>query len=413
MGISLDVANALENAIDEKISRAVQKTTRADGTVTRIDVDGTVYIMLDGSDTETPVSNLTAAVSEGDRVIANVSNGSLTIDGNITAPATDDTLAKTAIVSAEAAIRSADEAASAAASAVASAETAAEAAARAEETAEDIEAIAVQAAEDAAEASAAASSASASATSALESAHNANIHLSEVEQVVGTLNWISEHGTYVSQAGQEFDPDKVYYIAVYTYALTSDVEIVEGKTYYTRTGSGTDEDPYVYTPVEEPDVEDLPTYYEVTSVAYRGVTDPVPEDIDSYYILVVDESVQNYLASHLAQTDYGLNLMFDGTTDYVHIGTVDGSFDAGVYLFVAGGIRSAYTEYGVTIGPPSSFHVVVTNTALNFYQGAALVAYVNNNELNIPAAVIEKSIKLGDWQFQSRPSGNMGVFYVG
>ena len=385
MGISLDVANALEGAIDEKINRAVQKTTRANGTVTRIDVDGTVYIMLDGSDTETPASDMTAAVSEGDRVVANVANGSMTIDGNMSAPATDDTLAKTALVGAEAAVRSAEEAAEAAVSAVMSAEVAAEAAAAASESAED----------------------------ALESAQEARIQLSEVEQVVGTLNWIADHGTYVSQAGEEFDPDKIYYVPVYTYALTSDVEIVEGKTYYTRTGSGTDEDPYVYTPVEEPDVSELSTYYEVTSVAYRGVPDPVPEDIDSYYILVIDESVQNYLASHLSQTDYGLNLMFDGTTDYIHIGTVDGSYDAGVYLFVAGGVRSAYTEFGVTIGPSSSFHVVVTNTALDFYQGAALVAYVNNNELNIPRVVVRSSVRLGDWQFQARPNGNMGVFYVG
>jgi len=385
MGISLDVANALEGAIDEKISRAVQKTTRANGTVTRIDVDGTVYIMLDGSDTETPASDMTAAVSEGDRVVANVANGSMTIDGNMSAPATDDTLAKTALVGAEAAVRSAEEAAEAAVSAVQSAEIAAEAATAASESAED----------------------------ALESAQTARIQLSEVEQVVGTLNWIADHGTYVSQAGEEFDPDKIYYVPVYTYALTTDTEIVAGKTYYTRTGSGTDEDPYVYTLVEEPDVSELSTYYEVTSTAYRGVTDPVPEDIDSYYILVVDESVQNYLASHLSQNDYGLNLMFDGTTDYIHIGTVDGTYDAGVYLFVAGGVRSAYTEFGVTIGPSSSFHVVVTNTALEFYQGAALVAYVNNNELNIPRVVVRSSVKLGDWQFQARPNGNMGVFYVG
>lgn len=47
------------------------------------------------------------------------------------------------------------------------------------------------------------------------------------------------------------------------YQLTSDVALVSGKTYYTRSGSGTSESPYVYTAVASPDVSDIATYYEV------------------------------------------------------------------------------------------------------------------------------------------------------
>ena len=46
-----------------------------------------------------------------------------------------------------------------------------------------------------------------------------------------------------------------------TYELTQDSAIVEGKTYYTRSG---EEGSYVYTPVETPVIEDLATYYEAT-----------------------------------------------------------------------------------------------------------------------------------------------------
>ena len=46
------------------------------------------------------------------------------------------------------------------------------------------------------------------------------------------------------------------------YALTSDVALVTGKTYYTRSGSGTSASPYVYTAVASPDVSDIATYYE-------------------------------------------------------------------------------------------------------------------------------------------------------
>lgn len=49
------------------------------------------------------------------------------------------------------------------------------------------------------------------------------------------------------------------------YQLTSDAALVSGKTYYTRTGSGTSQSPYVYTAVASPDVTDIATYYEVAS----------------------------------------------------------------------------------------------------------------------------------------------------
>ena len=50
-----------------------------------------------------------------------------------------------------------------------------------------------------------------------------------------------------------------------TYALTSDTDIVSGKTYYTRSGSGTAASPYVYTAVASPVKASLGTYYELAS----------------------------------------------------------------------------------------------------------------------------------------------------
>ena len=49
------------------------------------------------------------------------------------------------------------------------------------------------------------------------------------------------------------------------YELTTDEAVVTGKTYYTRTGSGTAESPYVYTVVAEPATASIATYYEVTN----------------------------------------------------------------------------------------------------------------------------------------------------
>lgn len=52
---------------------------------------------------------------------------------------------------------------------------------------------------------------------------------------------------------------------VVTYKATTDVALVDGKTYYTRSGAGTAESPYVYTAVAEPDVDDIATYFEVNA----------------------------------------------------------------------------------------------------------------------------------------------------
>lgn len=51
-----------------------------------------------------------------------------------------------------------------------------------------------------------------------------------------------------------------------TYALTSDVSIKAGKTYYTRSGTSPN---YVYTPVASPVLADIATYYEETSPDYK------------------------------------------------------------------------------------------------------------------------------------------------
>ena len=55
-----------------------------------------------------------------------------------------------------------------------------------------------------------------------------------------------------------------------TYGATADTDIVSGKTYYTRSGSGTDESPYIYTEVASPAKASLGNYYEVTEAAYTA-----------------------------------------------------------------------------------------------------------------------------------------------
>lgn len=167
-----------------------------------------------------------------------------------------------------------DTVANAAAQAAASAQQSADSAAEAAQTAwnhADEANTAAQAAASAAE------SAQSSADSALQSASTANVaansaltQLSVVEDVVDVLNWISEHGTYKA---------------------TADTKVVEGKYYFTRSGTS-------------------PNY------TYTVVTNPTgnPKTKGYYELDSVDEAVSNYVSSHLALTNQGLWVVNDNSS---------------------------------------------------------------------------------------------------
>ena len=215
-------------------------------------------------------------------------------------------------------------------------------------------------------------------------ANGATFGLSEIEQVIGTLNWIAEHGTYVattdtapvdgriyytrSGSGTEQDPYQYTMVTEIppSYALTQDVAIDPAKTYYTRSGAGTSEDPYVYTAVEDPDVTYISTYYE----KFPGN----PSQL-GYYYLVIDESVQNYLASHLAQTNYGLNLMVDDSSFYITIGTVDGTHPMGLHVIDANGVVIAsFNSNGAVVGSSAGSNVALTSGGVTINDGVTEIA---------------------------------------
>lgn len=185
--------------------------------------------------------------------------------------------ATSAETSAQSAAQSASTAASAAQQAVADAGTASTAAQQAATSAGNAQTSASQAATSAGQAASSASTASTAAqqaatkaTEATTAANSALVQLGTVEDVIGTVNWIAEHGHYDLTSDTQVDPDKVY---------------------YTRTGSGTSQDPYVYTEVAEPTQEGLSGYYELT----------------------VNEAVSQFVNAHLSLTSAGLYILKDSS----------------------------------------------------------------------------------------------------
>lgn len=289
-----------------------------EATVKRIN-NGVAYVHIPGGVDETPVK-LTINAKVGDTVQVRISNGSAWIMGNSSAPPTDDTTAKLAAdmaerakesatiaeKSAESAVKDAATAKSAAESASESAAQAIEDAATAQTAAEGAQssADAAQSSADAAQSSAdaaasaastadakavaagqaaaaadakavaagqSAAAAAAQASAAQTSADAANTYanaaldqLGMVQDVMGVLQWATEHGTF---------------------ALTSDTTIQPGKVYFT---------------------------YDSQTGDYEPVVNPQQSALSTYYELNVDEAMQSYIMAHLAVTSRGLWVLPSG-----------------------------------------------------------------------------------------------------
>lgn len=159
--------------------------------------------------------------------------------------------------------------------------------------------------EDAERAKNAADSAERSAASAQVSANNANEYasralsgLSTVQSVAETLTWITQHGTMTLTTDTEIDPTHVYF------------------------------------------VQDAQGDYVVGNVHYSVVAEPKAADLATYYVLSIDESLNNYVATHLALTSEGLWVVPDSSGYKVLISTGVSEIysDAGMYVVGADGV---------------------------------------------------------------------------
>lgn len=189
---------------------------------------------------------------------------------------------------------------------------------------------------DAQRAHEAADSAEASADQAQTSAENAGEYaaralgnLSTVQSVTETLNWITAHGTMTITTDTALDPTHVYFV---------------------RDNDGD---------------------YEVGSYHYSVVTEPKLEDISTYYVLSIDESLNNYVGTHMAVTSEGLWLLPDAGGNKVLIATGGQGHtyeEAGTYIIktenAADVVLARFTESGARIGKEGESQIVITSTAM-------------------------------------------------
>lgn len=188
----------------------------------------------------------------------------------------------------------------------------------------------------------AAQSAQTSAGNALTAAQNAQtsadsalISLSNVQDVVGVLEWITAHGTMTANGSTALDPSKVYFI------VDANGDYVVGGTHYSV------------------------------------VSEPKAEDRTSYYTLSVDESVQNYVATHLVVDTEGLWLIPDSGGNKVLIATGAGSSYTTAGTYIIGKVNNVdtvfarFTQSGATMTTKNSSGNTVEIANLGYGSGTS------------------------------------------
>lgn len=277
--------------------------------VSRVDADGTVWVRVAGSEKETPTASTSAEVKRGDSVTVEWRNNKLYVAGNYTDPsagttrvaAVEDSAAR-ANDAAMRAVNDANIAKTAAEQAIADAATAQTAAGEAQSAASAAQTAASSAQSQASAAATAASNAQTSANNASEYASRALGNLSTVQNVTETLNWITQHGTMTLTTDTALDPSHVYFVA-------------------------------------DPNGD-----YVVGNVHYSVVSEPRLADVSTYYELSINESLNNYVATHLAVDSEGLWILPDsgGVKILIATGGTGHTYDAGTYIIQGSAVLASF-----------------------------------------------------------------------
>lgn len=400
-----------------------QKTSPYDtqAEVRRIEGD-TAWVHIPGGVDETPVQ-LTTNAKKGDIVQVRVSGGRAWLYGNATAPPTDDTTAKEAKHKASVADENATNALTSSMIAKEAADSAQAYAEEAKETTDEINAYAETAGKTVTQILADGETAGAKAQEAWDYADQASVsagnaqlyanmaltNLGLVEDVVGTLNWIQQHGYYELSQDDHVIANNIYYTVTAT-AIANPTGNPNQNIYYERSGAGTSADPYIYELSQDTTVDVQKTYYSLSAVSVANPTGNPNENL--YYELLLNSALSQYVSSHLSLTNAGLTILNDNSS-----GSMLMSID-GVTIKNANGVVVGQYGEGATIGALDSQHISIVNGQINFWAGTELdqtnlVAYVSGQELHIPRVVVVQSLQMGDWRWDATMENHLSLNWIG
>lgn len=253
-----------------------------------------------------------------------------------------------------------------------------------------------------------ATEASGSARQANEYARGALSELSTVQDVIGTLGWISEHGEYVLTEDTQIDINKAYFeddgdggyrpvSAPVSTAIADMYELSDGEYIKTEdTQADPDKTYYAYDLIGDEYIEAVPT-----------------ETIGNYFELSVDESVRQYIASHLALTDEGLYVVKDDSAYRVLVAPNR------VEILNAEGTPVAVYGSEIQLGSAAEgIRAVINSTRLAFRTDSGDLAYFGladdgTWQMHISIAHVDDMMRFGDYAWIKRENGNMSLKWLG
>lgn len=118
------------------------------------------------------------------------------------------------------------------------------------------------------------------------------------------------------------------------------------------------------------------------------------------------EIIQNTVNSSVENAANSLDEEYQQQINELRINLYDYQTSVGQYL--------QFNENGLSIGAlTSEFSTLINNDGMYFKQADTTVAYINNNQLYIPNAVIQNTLTLGKFFFSPRVDGGVSLVWQG
>lgn len=240
--------------------------------------------------------------------------------------------------------------------------------------------------------------------------------------------------TPVDEVPEGADPSELGW---YEVSATSDTTMTDGKLYYTvdaESGVASPVSPVVIgwweisTTADNRMVDDK-GYYALDSET--GVASPIDPFALGWWEM--GDAVVQFIGSHLAQTDHGLNVMASGQSGHIHIGTLKDGGEYGTYVVGEDGVPEARFGVHTRIGREDGMHVDITSDISEDLEhdvhqhkllsianaGDAPVMYVEYDDetrestVYMTNAIVVQDLRFGDWMWYERANGNMSVRWTG
>jgi hypothetical protein len=179
----------------------------------------------------------------------------------------------------------------------------------------------------------------------------------------------------------------------------------------------------------EKDLTSVQTALDSTSERITEAESLIQQLSDSITMLVTDSNGESLMVQtesgwtfSTAQIQDTINSTSENLNNLTHeLGDIDTTVNTLRQAVTDLGVLNDYVKIGTYENEPcielgesdSDFKLMVTNTRIMFMEGSGVPAYINNQSLYIKKAVVEEELQQGDFVWQVRSNGNLGLVWKG